>query len=243
MIRGLLKLSIFLCVVTVQLRAADMTAQYMIGGADFLPDTAYFQQLCHNPLFYCRSVQSGETWVSLFPNPKTRELMMRLNRTNVPLQYRTHVIMPRDISKVDYQQLSPLPEHTHTDGHRLLYVDLAKFAFAAYNKQGERVLWGPASGGKAWCEDTKSSCLTKTGRFHIFRIKGKDCRSGTYPLETKGGAQMPYCMYYYRGFAIHASTLSGFINRSRGCIRLFDRDAQWLNQHFVRLGTEVIVKS
>lgn len=242
MIRVLLKLSIFLCVFCVNVLASDTTAEYRIGGDQFLPDAAYFQQLCHNPLFYCQAVKSGETWASLFPKPKERELMMRINRTNVPLQYRTHVIMPRDYTKLNYEQLSPLPEHEQTDGHRLIVVDLSKFAFAAYNEAGERVLWGPASGGKAWCDDTEASCLTATGTYHIFKIKGKDCQSGTFPLESDGGAEMPYCMYYYKGFAIHASTLSGFINRSHGCIRLFDQDAEWLNEHFARLGTEVIVK-
>ena len=242
MIRDLLKLSIFLCVISVNAIAGDTTAEYLVGGERFIPDAEYAEQLCHNPLFYCRPVKSSDTWRGLFPDAKERELMMRINRTNVPLQYRTQIVMPRDINKVDYEQLSPFPQHRDTHGHRLLYVDLDKFAFAAYDKEGQRIMWGPASGGKPWCEDTKASCLTATGQFRVFKIKGRECRSGTYPLDTKGGAEMPFCMYYYRGFAIHASTLSGFVNRSRGCIRLFDKDAEWLNQHFVQLGTEVIVK-
>lgn len=208
-----------------------------------MPDSVYIQHLCNNPLFYCRAVKRGETWRGLFPNAKERDLMMRINRTNVPLPYRTEIVMPHDISKVNYEQLSPFPEHMNTHGSRLIDIDLSKFAFAAYDADGNRVMWGPASGGKPWCKDTHSSCLTATGNFQVYRMKGAECRSGTYPIENNGGAEMPYCMYYYKGFAIHASTLSGFVNRSRGCVRLFDEDAQWLNQHFVTLGTRVIVKS
>jgi lipoprotein-anchoring transpeptidase ErfK/SrfK len=217
-------------------------SDYQVGGKEFIPDAEYAQQLCHNPLFKCRPVKNSETWRELFPNDQQRDLVERINRTNVPLQYRTEIILPRDISKLNYEKLAPFSLHRDTDGKRLLYIDLDKFAFAAYDKEGKRVLWGPASGGKPWCDDTQESCLSATGTYHVFRIKGEDCESGTYPLESKGGASMPYCMYYYKGFAIHGSTLSGFVNRSRGCIRLFDEDAKWLNQHFVQLGTEVIVK-
>ncbi len=243
MIRVFIILSIFLSsTAALALSGNDQPYEYKIGGDKFIPDALYAQTLCHNPLFYCRSVKPDETWRGLFPDDQQRDLIERINRTNVPLQYRTQIILPRDISKLNYEALSPLPAHMQTQGQRLLYVDLDKFAFAAYNEQGERVLWGPASGGRAWCDDTKASCLTATGVYHIFRIKGADCRSGTYPLENDGGAAMPYCMYYYKGFAIHASTLSGFVNRSHGCIRLFDDDAKWLEQQFVQLGTKVIVK-
>jgi L,D-transpeptidase ErfK/SrfK len=222
--------------------AGDTTSEYMIGGEKFIPDTEYFYKLCQDPHFKCRKVKRSDTWRGLFPNDKERELMMRLNRTNVPLQYRNEILLPKNIAQLNYQHLSPFPQQRDTHGKRVLYIDLDKFAFAAYDKEGRQILWGPASGGKPWCEDTKSSCLTAKGDFHVYRIKGEECQSGTYPLDTKGGAEMPYCMYYYKGFAIHGSTLSGFINRSRGCIRLFESDAKWLNQQFVQLGTEVIVK-
>lgn len=215
---------------------------YKLGGDQYVPEATYKQTLCNSRLFKCRTVKHSDTWVDLFPNDKERDLMKRINRTNVALQYLSEVIVPKNPSQLHYKQLSPLPAQRDTQGKRVLYIDLDKFAFAAYDKNGQRVLWGPASGGKPWCDDTKQSCATATGTFHVYRIKGADCRSGTYPLETNGGASMPYCMYYYKGFAIHGSTLSGFVNRSRGCVRLFDEDAKWLNQHFVKLGTTVIVK-
>src|SRR3989338_2724883 len=52
----------------------------------------------------------------------------------------------------------------------------------------------------------------------IFRIGGADCYSNEFPLETGGGAPMPYCLFFHGGAALHGSTLSGFINRSGGCV-------------------------
>ncbi len=167
---------------------------------------------------------------------------MHLNRTNVALKYRHWLIVPTDIKHVKWRDLSPFPYHIKPPGHKLLYVNLKKFGFAAYNSQGDLVRWGPATGGKAWCADLGRSCHTAAGDYKIYRMQGADCKSSEYPLSTHGGAPMPYCMHYYRGFAIHASTLSGFDNRSRGCIRLFYNDAKWLAQHFVKIGTKVIVR-
>lgn len=93
-----------------------------------------------------------------------------------------------------------------------------------------------------YCSDTHEDCQSAAGAFKIYRIQGENCQSSKYPLDRNGGAPMPYCMHYYKGYAIHGSTLSGFVNRSRGCIRLFYSDAKWLNEDFVRLGTAVIVK-
>lgn len=219
----------------------DNVKEYMVGGQEFVPDAEYFTQLCESPKFNCRKVRPGETWADLFPDVKTRDLVQRLNRTNVPLRYRSMLIEPRDMDNLNYQQWSPLPTHKDTNGKRLLYIDLDLFAFGAYDKDGALVKWGPASGGKPWCEDTKSGCSSAIGKFHVYQMRGEFCQSGTYPIEENGGAPMPYCMYYHKGFAIHGSTLSGFINRSRGCVRLFDEDAKWLNKRFVRVGTEVIV--
>ncbi len=243
MIRAFLVLAMFLCgFTTYGLADDDQPADYKVGGQKFVPPAEYEHELCHSPFFKCYPVKSNETWRGLFSDDSKRSLVQRINRTNVPLQYLNEIILPVDIKNISYKAISPLPAHLDTGGQRLVYVDLNHFAFAAYDEQGNRVLWGPASGGKPWCDDTKTSCLTATGTFHVYRIKGADCTSGTYPLETDGGAQMPYCMYFYKGFAMHGSTLSGFVNRSRGCVRLFDEDAKWLNENFVKIGTEVIVK-
>lgn len=213
-----------------------------ISYADQAPFELYGLLQCSHQGFYCLPVKKGETWIGLFPNKQERDIVMRLNRTNVALFYRHWILVPKDLNHIKYMDLAPFPHHIDDHGHKLLLIDLPKFAFAAYKKNGDLLYWGPASGGKDWCADTAHSCKSASGHFTITRMKGVDCESSTYPLETNGGAPMPWCMFYYKGFAIHGSTLSGFINRSRGCIRLFNGDAKWLYEHFVKKGTEVIVK-
>lgn len=201
----------------------------------------YGQTLCNQPGYYCRAVGPQDTWFSLFPNFQQREEVMRLNRTNVALEYKNWIVVPKDFSKTTYMDMSPLPAHMNTKGERVVYVNLSLFAFGAYNKQGNLVYWGPVSSGRKKCYDSDKNCSTAIGKFRVFRIEGKDCISHEYPLETHGGDPMPYCMYFHGGAAIHYSTLSGFINRSAGCVRLFKSDAKWLNKEFVKLKTEVIV--
>lgn len=202
----------------------------------------YGAQLCQLPGFSCFAVKENQTWAALFPNEHQRELVMRLNRTNVALRYRRWIVVPMHWKSVDYISLSPLPEHLPTLGNKLILVDLRVFAFGAYDRDGDLIYWGPASGGRSYCDDIGQDCQSAVGRFKIYRIQGEQCKSSEYPLESKGGAPMPYCMHYYKGYAIHGSSLLGFVNRSRGCIRIFYSDAKWLNEYFAELGTLVVVK-
>ena len=54
---------------------------------------------------------------------------------------------------------------------------------------------------------------------------------------------MPYCMYFYRGFTIHAAYEVPAFNSSHGCIRVLPSAAKWLNEEFLTLGSQVIVLS
>ena len=136
--------------------------------------------------------------------------------------------------------LSPFPLHRNTSGKKLILVNLTDQAFGAYDSNGELVHWGPVSGGKGYCPDVGRACNTATGNFAIFRKQGPECISSKFPIETNGGAPMPYCMHFNGGFALHGSTLPGY-NASHGCVRLFFEDAEWLNKHFANIGTRVIV--
>lgn len=202
------------------------------------------RQLCDLIGFHCIQVTSTDSWQKLLPDYTQRQIVMRLNRTNVSLRYRSWLVVPNHVANLNYMSLSPFPKHIKAQHRKLVLVDLSKFAFAAYDANGQLVYWGPATGGRKWCSAKhKQSCLSATGRYRIYRIQGANCVSSEYPVATHGGAPMPYCMHYYRGFAIHGSTLIGFENRSQGCIRLFYDDAKWLNHQFVKIGTEVIVKA
>jgi len=203
---------------------------------------AYGANFCHMSGFKCIPLKRRDTWYRMWPDEHKREIVMRLNRTNVALKYRRWLLVPDHLSHVDYMHFSPLPDHVRPTGKKLLLIDLRVFAFGAYDAEGDLVYWGPATGGKKWCSDTKQDCKSIAGKFKIYRMQGENCKSSKYPLDTKGGAPMPYCMHYYKSYAIHGSTLSGFNNRSRGCIRLFYSDAKWLNKDFVKLGTKVIVR-
>ena len=200
----------------------------------------YGANLCGYPGFECIEVKKGDTWESLFPNEKDREIVKRLNRTNIGLRYRAWIVVPKDLSDINHLDLSPFPPHKDTHGKKLIYVSIHQQAFGAYNEKGDLIHWGPISAGRDYCPDVARSCKTATGNYRIFRKQGEDCESSKFPVETNGGAPMPYCMHYYKGFALHGSTLPGY-NGSHGCIRLFFDDAEWLNKDFADIGTPITV--
>ena len=135
------------------------------------------------------------------------------------------------------------PLELDATGRKRFLFDPKLAAWAAYDAEGHRVMTGSASGGKEYCDDAGAPCRTATGRFHVYNKRGLDCRSGEYPVETSGGAKMPYCMYFFRGFTIHAAYEVPTFNTSHGCIRVWPSAAKWLNEQFIDIGTEVTVLS
>lgn len=133
------------------------------------------------------------------------------------------------------------PKEIKPMSEKLFIFDPRAHAWAAYDQSGERLMTGSASGGKLFCEDIGEKCLTAVGTFHIYHKKGEDCRSGEYPVDTRGGAKMPYCMYFYRGFTIHAAYEVPDYNTSHGCVRVLPSAAKWLNEEFMTIGTKVVV--
>ena len=200
----------------------------------------YGQNLCGYPGFTCVKIHRGDTWEKLFPNARERELVMRFNRTNIPLNYRSWIVVPDHLSSLNEMELSPFPLQRDTHGKKLIYVSLSKQAFGAYDANGKLVYWGPVSGGRGYCADIGIACNTATGSFKVYRKQGDECISSKFPVETSGGAPMPYCMHFNGGFALHGSTLPGY-NASHGCVRLFPEDAKWLNQDFANIGTPVVI--
>lgn len=134
------------------------------------------------------------------------------------------------------------PEHRPATGRKVFVFDPKATAWAAYNAQGERVQTGSASGGKDFCEDIGRPCHTVTGTFKVYSKKGEECRSSIYPVETNGGARMPYCMHFSGGYSIHAAYEVPNYNASHGCIRVLPSAAKWLNEDFIDIGTTVEVK-
>lgn len=134
------------------------------------------------------------------------------------------------------------PETRPATGRKVFIFDPKATAWAAYDANGNRVNTGRASGGKDYCEDVGKPCRTVTGVYHVYSKKGAECTSSLYPIETNGGARMPYCMHFHGGYSIHAAYEVPDSNVSHGCIRVLPSAAQWLNQDFIDVGTTVIVK-
>ncbi|MCB1827316.1 MAG: L,D-transpeptidase [Coxiellaceae bacterium] len=113
-------------------------------------------------------------------------------------------------------------------------------AWAAYDRDGQRIGYGRANGGSDWCAELGRPCRTPRGEFRI-RSKGSaDCKSSKYPLP-KGGAPMPFCMHFKGGYAVHGSPGISNTNSSHGCIRVYNQAAYWLSNYFLNVGTKVVV--
>ncbi|WP_245614345.1 L,D-transpeptidase [Legionella massiliensis] len=209
----------------------------------------YGTGLCKYPLYKCLTVQSGQSWDKLFPDETQRDLVQRLNRTYNPLWPGKVIAVPQNLDGVTLFDLSPFELKIDPSPDKQIIVDQEKLAWAAYDQQGQLVKWGPISSGRDKCSDSNNSCRTLTGIFKVFSKENEKCRSNAFPAG-KGGASMPYCMFFHKGFALHGSEDIPGYRASHGCVRMFTDDAKWLNHEFVTIsdkennftGTIVIVR-
>lgn len=198
---------------------------------------SYFgKALCNYPQYTCVKV-NGQSWEKLFPDPAQRDLVQRLNRTYNYLWTGKEIVVPVNLVKTTIADISPFPLHREATGGKEILIDQEKLAWGAYDATGKLVTWGPISSGRDKCSDSNNSCRTQAGSYRIFSKEGNKCRSGVFPIG-KGGAKMPYCMYFHKGFALHGADDMPGIRASHGCIRMFVKDAKWLNEHFVELSSE-----
>lgn len=210
----------------------------------------YAHKLCPLPEYECIKVKAGDSWKKLWPKAETRDLIKRINRRNMRLVPGMILAVPRNLENVSIWDVSPFPRYISIQGRKLIVVDQNKLAWGAFNEQGELQWWGPISSGKNYCPDVRRNCQTITGGFQVFNKKGSDCISNVFPVEDGGGAKMPYCMFFYRGYALHGSSEVPGYRDSHGCVRIFKKDAKWLNQNFIETpseannhqGTRVIVQ-
>ena len=81
------------------------------------------------------------------------------------------------------------------------------------------------------------------GTHRVYSLGGPGCISHLFPIP-RGGAPMPYCMYFSGGQALHGVPPYevGEGNFSHGCVRMHVGDAEWLRYNFVNEGTKVIVR-
>jgi lipoprotein-anchoring transpeptidase ErfK/SrfK len=111
----------------------------------------------------------------------------------------------------------------------------------AINNNGKVVRVGKGSGGRAYCPDVHRGCHTPTGAYSVLSKGGAGCRSSRYPVG-RGGAPMPYCMFFSKYYAIHGSHDVPNYNASHGCVRVTPNEAKWLSNNFVTIGTKVVIQ-
>ncbi|MAZ39588.1 MAG: L,D-transpeptidase [Legionellales bacterium] len=133
------------------------------------------------------------------------------------------------------------PAKRSATGRNVFIFDPRRHRWAAYNKNGQLVKTGKASGGKTYCKDLRRACRTPAGVFSVYAKRGANCKSSKFPIG-RGGAPMPYCTFFRGGYAIHGSYNVPNYNASHGCVRVVPSDAKWL-QSFLHYGSTVIVRS
>lgn len=212
----------------------------------FLPATSsaarFGERHCGEPGYYCVTVKRGESWDSLFPYQKHQDVVKKLNRINIRLRPGMRIAVPEDIDFLEPNDIAPFDNFIEPGTNNRIVVKLDELAWAAYDETGELKRWGPISGGKRFCKDTKKPCPTLPGDFIVYREGTEKCKSRKFPIG-KGGAKMPYCMFYDGGYAIHGSYSVPGYHASHGCVRTFIDDARWLNEYFVQKGrTRVTIR-
>ncbi len=209
-------------------------------------------KLCNTRDYRCLHVQKHETWADLFPDPRSRDIVRRVNRLNIRLKPGMILAIPRNLTQLSIYDVSPFPRYIEPFNEKTILINQKQLAFGAYDEQGELMWWGPISSGIRHCSSPDGTCLTPTGSFRIIRKQDEDCISTVFPQRANGdngGALMPYCMHFFRGFALHGSDSVPGYRASHGCVRMFKEDARWLNEEFITLpggdsqGTRVIIDS
>jgi hypothetical protein len=133
-------------------------------------------------------------------------------------------------------------------GEKVIIINPRTHVFGAYTASGKLVLSGTATAGAYYCPDISRGCKTRAGSFRIYTLGSASCKSSKYPLP-KGGAPMPYCMFFNGHQGIHGSHQVVKGNISHGCVRVTVSNAAWLRYNFVEgphagngyRGTRVIV--
>jgi lipoprotein-anchoring transpeptidase ErfK/SrfK len=144
-------------------------------------------------------------------------------------------------TKVSSNYSARLPQRIATR-EKTIVVDPNVHAWGAYDASGNLVRAGLATAGGNWCGDIKRPCRTKAGSFRVASLGNAGCKSTLYPLG-KGGAPMPYCMFFNKNQGLHGSPYVMEGNVSHGCVRMRVDDAAWVRYNFANVGTKVIVRA
>ncbi len=132
---------------------------------------------------------------------------------------------------------------TISTGEKTIVVNPQVHVWAAYGSNGSLVRAGLATAGSGWCPDIQRECRTEVGSFRIQSLGSAGCKSKSFPVP-RGGAPMPYCMYFNGGQALHGVPRGEVVegNISHGCVRMSVGDAEWLRFNFANVGTKVVIQ-
>jgi lipoprotein-anchoring transpeptidase ErfK/SrfK len=151
------------------------------------------------------------------------------------------LILPLNSYSRSNRHSRALPSQISAPGEKVIIVDPRIHKFGAYTASGRLVLSGTATAGSSWCPDIKRPCRTRSGSFRIYTLGSPSCKSTKYPLP-RGGAPMPYCMFFNGHQGIHGSYQVVAGNVSHGCVRVTVSNARWLRYNFVGIGTRIIIR-
>jgi L,D-transpeptidase ErfK/SrfK len=76
----------------------------MAGGSG-----RYGEKYCGEPGYHCVTVGKGQTWESLWPDDREREIVMKLNRMNIRLHPGMDLGVPDDMTGKTFMDYSPYP--------------------------------------------------------------------------------------------------------------------------------------
>ncbi len=135
-------------------------------------------------------------------------------------------------------RLSPTSQY----GEKVIIINPRKHVWGAYASDGKLLRAGLATAGSSWCPDIHRACRTRSGTFRIYTLGSRSCYSKRYPVG-RGGAPMPYCMFFNGNQGLHGSHEIAEANLSHGCVRISVSDAEWVRFNFATIGTKVVVMS
>lgn len=159
------------------------------------------------------------------------------------------LLLPFSTYARSHKYRGALPVAIQPLGEKVIIVDPNIHLWGAYNEDGYLVKSGMATAGAGYCPDIHRGCRTKSGSFRIYSLGSAGCKSRKFPVP-RGGAPMPYCMFFNGGQALHGSYQVVAANVSHGCVRLRVQDAKWIRFNFAEepnsnnefQGTRVIVR-
>lgn len=243
------------------MRIAITIAYLFVCSTSSMADpSGWAKQLCvkHPAEYKCHTIRTTKhsarqyfTWEERFKDKREHRIVIAINRRNT-LLWRGHVYaIPKDWSK-SYLSHAPFPHEKFWSGPRHVVVDLKQLAWGAYevsNGKAKLVKWGVANGGIGRCKETgKYTCRTPAGTWQVYEVKRGFARSSLYPVECvdKKTCGHPYynVMKFGPNFEALHGERSGHIpgmNVSHGCVRILREDSEYLVNHFVDVGTTIIV--